>query len=34
MGATEIWYYTRPNRRFIFEDREGFGRFVLRSGPE
>jgi GWxTD domain-containing protein len=34
MGATEIWYYSRPNRRFIFEDREGFGRFVLRSGPE
>jgi GWxTD domain-containing protein len=33
-GATEIWYYTRPNRRFIFEDREGFGRYVLRSGPE
>lgn len=34
LGATEIWYYTHPNRRFIFEDREGFGRFVLRSGTE
>jgi GWxTD domain-containing protein len=34
LGAIEIWYYTHPNRRFVFEDREGFGRFVLRSGPE
>jgi len=34
MGATEVWYYTRPNRRFVFEDREGFGRFELRSGTE
>ena len=33
-GAIEIWYYSRPNRRFIFEDREGFGRYTLRSGPE
>ena len=33
-GAIEIWYYTHPNRHFIFEDREGFGRFILRSGSE
>ena len=25
----EIWYYNQPYRRFVFEDREGFGRFVL-----
>jgi GWxTD domain-containing protein len=25
----EIWYYNQPYRRFIFADREGFGRFVL-----
>ena len=28
----EIWYYNRPYRRFVFEDREGFGRYVL-VGP-
>lgn len=28
----EIWYYHRPYRRLVFEDRDGFGRFVLRSG--
>jgi len=28
----EIWYYNRPYRRFVFEDREGFGRYVLRTG--
>jgi GWxTD domain-containing protein len=28
----EIWYYNHPYRRLVFEDREGFGRFVLRSG--
>lgn len=28
----EIWYYNRPYRRFVFVDREGFGRFVL-LGP-
>jgi GWxTD domain-containing protein len=28
----EIWYYNRPYRRLIFEDREGFGRYVLRTG--
>jgi len=25
----EVWYYNRPYRRFVFADREGFGRFVL-----
>jgi len=25
----EIWYYNRPYRRFVFVDREGFGRYVL-----
>lgn len=28
----EIWYYNRPYRRLVFEDREGFGRYVLRTG--
>lgn len=28
----EIWYYNRPSRRFVFADRDGFGRFVL-VGP-
>jgi len=28
----EIWYYNRPSRRFVFVDREGFGRYVL-TGP-
>jgi len=27
----EIWYYSQPHRRFVFEDRDGFGRFVLVS---
>ena len=27
----EIWTYGRPQRRFVFEDRDGFGRFVLVS---
>jgi GWxTD domain-containing protein len=27
----EIWYYNRPSRRFVFADRDGFGRFVLVS---
>jgi len=27
----EIWYYNRPYRRLVFEDREGFGRYVLRT---
>jgi GWxTD domain-containing protein len=27
----EIWYYHNPFRRFVFGDREGFGRFVLLS---
>ncbi len=25
----EIWYYNRPTRRFVFSDRQGFGRFEL-----
>jgi GWxTD domain-containing protein len=25
----EIWYYNQPYRRFVFADREGFGRFTL-----
>ncbi len=25
----EIWYYNQPYRRFVFGDREGFGRFTL-----
>jgi GWxTD domain-containing protein len=25
----EIWHYNRPYRRFVFADREGFGRFTL-----
>jgi len=33
IGTTtlETWTYSRPLRRFIFEDRDGFGRFVLVS---
>jgi len=27
----EIWYYNQPYRRFVFGDREGFGRFTLVS---
>jgi GWxTD domain-containing protein len=27
----EIWYYSQPYRRYVFADREGFGRFVLVS---
>ena len=27
----EIWYYNQPYRRFVFADREGFGRFTLVS---
>jgi GWxTD domain-containing protein len=30
-GQLEIWDYSRPVRQFVFEDREGFGHFVLRS---
>jgi GWxTD domain-containing protein len=25
----EIWYYNQPYRRFVFADREGFGRYIL-----
>ncbi len=31
-GQIEIWYYNQPSRRFVFVDREGFGRFTL-VGP-
>jgi GWxTD domain-containing protein len=27
----EIWYYNSPYRRYVFADREGFGRYVLLS---
>jgi GWxTD domain-containing protein len=27
----EIWYYNQPYRRFVFADREGFGRFLLQT---
>jgi GWxTD domain-containing protein len=27
----EVWYYNNPYRRFVFGDREGFGRYVLLS---
>ncbi len=27
----EIWYYNNHDRRLVFEDREGFGRYVLRT---
>jgi GWxTD domain-containing protein len=30
-GQIEVWDYNHPLRRFVFEDREGFGRFILRS---
>ena len=25
----EIWYYNHPYRRLVFEDRDGFGRYIL-----
>lgn len=28
-SAAELWYYNQPSRRFVFVDREGFGRFTL-----
>jgi GWxTD domain-containing protein len=28
-SAIEIWYYHQPYHRFVFADREGFGRFTL-----
>ena len=28
----EIWHYNQPYRRFVFSDREGFGRYTL-VGP-
>jgi len=32
-ATLEVWTYGRPFRRFVFEDRDGFGRFVLVSPP-
>ena len=29
MAATELWSYNQPYRRFVFVDREGFGRYLL-----
>lgn len=29
MPAIETWYYHQPYRRFLFADREGFGRYTL-----
>lgn len=29
MAQTEVWFYNQPYRRFVFVDREGFGRFTL-----
>jgi GWxTD domain-containing protein len=31
MPGIEVWTYNRPLRRFLFEDRDGFGRYVLVS---
>ncbi len=28
----EIWYYSNPYRRYVFTDRDGFGRYVLMNG--
>lgn len=28
-AQVEIWYYNQPYRRFVFVDREGFGRYTL-----
>jgi GWxTD domain-containing protein len=28
----EVWYYSNPYRRFVFEDRDGFGRYLLMNG--
>lgn len=34
MPQLEIWYYTAPYRRFVFADKEGFGRYQLVAGSE
>ena len=31
MPNIEIWFYNQPYRRFVFVDREGFGRYTLQS---
>lgn len=33
-AAMEIWFYHSPYHRFVFADREGFGRFTLMAGNE
>jgi GWxTD domain-containing protein len=34
-AAAEVWYYGHPYRRFVFHDRDGFGRYVLdQPAPE
>lgn len=33
-GPLIIWTYERPRRRFVFEDRTGFGRYQLVEGAE
>ena len=30
----EIWYYTAPYRRFVFADKEGFGRYQVVGSSE
>jgi GWxTD domain-containing protein len=32
MPQLEIWYYNQPYRRFVFGDREGYGRYTLLPG--
>jgi len=27
--ALELWFYHQPYRRYVFADREGFGRYTL-----
>lgn len=34
LGPLLIWTYERPGRRFVFEDRQGFGRYILVEGDE
>jgi GWxTD domain-containing protein len=31
MPNIEIWFYNQPYRRFVYVDREGFGRYTLQS---
>ena len=34
MPQLEIWFYNNPYRRYVFGDREGFGRYALLSPTE